>query len=356
VAQSDVRDFACQGAEHQLRRSLERDVDVYPCPTCGLVQPDMVARTKVPGHAIITVFMLALLPCVILPAVYHGITLHIAGLVCAGAAGVGALLHLLVAYRNPNRNRDANRERAKAEIERHRVEMVERGSMTDVSPPPRNLTVAHAVALLATAAGAVLFLGPELVRRSTDLPVNSDLTPFVAGPRDEVRIDFPKDHDLHSVGQRWRATATAKLLNAAEVGAPEELAASSSMQDWCDGFTVHAGTEHACPDLWARVQLPDGDGVAGKTLRLQVSLDLVYPSDCGQSGLSPTYQNRAARVTREFTVRVAEAEDKAVYESAWWLAVVGGPLGILGGGAVLVWLALALRSRARPTQVEWRQV
>jgi hypothetical protein len=171
-----------------------------------------------------------------------------------------------------------------------------------------------------------------------------------------VKIDFPKDHDLHSVGARWRATATAKVLNAAEVGAPDGLPASSSTQSWTDGFTVHAGSEHASPELWARVQLPGSDAVGGKTLRLQISLDIIYPSDRGDSGLSPTYQNREARVTREFAIHVAEADDKADYESAWWFAVVAGPLGILGGGAVLVWLAVALRSRARPTQLEWRQL
>jgi hypothetical protein len=355
VAQSGVSDYARDGAQKRLRTRLEREVDCHPCPTCGLVQPDMVAQTKLPWHAGVTIGLLVLLACAITPAMYQGVTFHLAGQLCAGAAGAAVVLHLLVALYNPNRSREANRQKVKAQIDRHRVEMVERGAMTDVSPPPRNLTWKHALALLAAVAGAGFFLAPELVRRNADLPINPGLTPFVVAPGDEVKIDFPKDHGIRTVDARWRAVATAKVLNAAEVGSPAELAASSSTQTWSDGFRVREGSERATPDLWARVQLPGDDAVGGKALRLQVSLDVVYPTATGHSGLDPTYENREATVTRGFTVRVAAAADKQDYENAWGTGVVVGLLGSLGGGVLLVWLTVGLRSRAEPTQVSLRE-
>jgi hypothetical protein len=351
VGQSGVRDFARDGAENALRAALQRDVDLHPCPTCGLMQPDMVARTKVPWHAGVTLALVALLPCALLPAFWQGLTFHAAGLLCAAAAGAGTLLHLAVAVYNPNWNRDANRQRVKDQIERHRVEMVERGSMTDVRPPPRNLTWKHAVTLAAVVVGAVAFLAPELVRRKADLPVNPTLTPFVVAPGDEVRFDFPKDHDIRSVDARWRAVATAKVLNADEAGAPAELHAGSSTDSWDEDFLAREGSERARPDLYARVQLPDDDSLAGKTVRLRVALEVTYPSISGRSGFRETFQNQGAPVSREFTVHVAAAEDKQDYEAAWSTGVLVGLVGTLGGGGLLVWLARGLRRRARPTEL-----
>jgi hypothetical protein len=356
VAQSGVRDFARSGAEKNLQSRLEREVDCYPCPTCGLVQPDMVAQTKLPWHAGVTVVLLVLLACAVIPAVYQGLTYHLAGLACAAVAGAGALLHLVVALYDPNRDREANRQKVKAQVERHRVEMVERGSMTDVEAPPRNLTWKHAAALLAAIVGAGFFLAPEIVRRNADLPVNPGLTPYVVAPGDEVKLGFPADHDIRSVGGRWRAVATAKVLNANEVGVPAELAAASSTDNWGTDFVIHEGSERVSPTLYARVQLPGDDAVAGKTLRLRISLDVTYPSASGHAGFDPTFKNQGTAVTRDFTVRVAGADDKQDYEDAWWTALAVGLPGSLGGGALLAWLALALRSRARPTELQAREV
>ena len=351
VAQSRVSHLARDGAEKDLRGALERQVDAYPCPTCGLVQPDMVAQTKVPWHTGVTVALAALLPCAVLAAVYQGLTFHGAGVLCAAAAAAGAVLHSLVALYDPNRSREANRQKVKAQVERHRLKMVERGSMTDLCPPPRNLTWKHAAALLAIVGGAAFFLGPELVRRNADLPVNPGLSPYVVAPGDEVKFDFPDDHGIRSVDARWRAVATAKLLNADEIGAPTDLAAASSTDNWGTDFLVGEGSERAAPALYARVQLPGDDAVAGKTLRLRISLDVTYPSVSDRAGVNPTFRNQGMLVSRDFTVRVAGAEDKQDYEDAWWTGVIVGLLGSLGGGGLLAWLAVALRSGARPTQL-----
>jgi hypothetical protein len=351
VGQSPVRHFAQGEAEKSLRGRLQREVDCYPCPTCGLAQPDMVAQTRLPWHAGATAVLLAILACVIIPAAYQGLTYHLAGLVCAGAAGAAALLHLVVALYDPNRDREANRQKVKAQVERHRVEMVERGSMTDVSPPPPNLTWKHAMALFAAVVGAGFFLAPEVVRRNADLPINPGLTPYVVGPGDEVKVDFPADHGIRSVGGRWRGVATAKVLNADEVGAAGELAAASSTDSWGTDFEINEGSERNTPALYARVQLPDDERLGGKTLRLRIELDVTYPSANGHSRLDATFRNQVAQVSRDFTVHVAAADDKQDYEDAWQVGLAVGLLGGLGGGGLLAWLAFALRWRARPTEV-----
>jgi hypothetical protein len=351
VGQSQVRHFAKAEAEKTLLGRLRREVDCYPCPTCGLVQPDMVAQTKLPWHAGATAVLLGILACAIIAAVYQVLTYHVAGLVCAGAAGAAALLHLGVALYDPNRNREANRQKVKAQVERHRVEMVERGSMTDECPPPRNLTWKHAAALSAAVVGAAFFLAPEVVRRNADLPINPGLTPYVVAPGDEVKVDFPADHGIRSVGGRWRAVATAKVLNADEVGAAAELPVASATDNWGTDFVINEGNERVTPALYARVQLPDDERLGGKTLRLDVSLDVTYPSASGHSGPDAVFKNQGTRVSRDFTVHMAAADDKQDYEDAWQVGLAVGLLGGLGGGGLLALLAWALRWRARPTEV-----
>ena len=47
-------DAAAANAERAVVHALQREVDMQPCPACGLYQPDMVAARRVPPHWIIT--------------------------------------------------------------------------------------------------------------------------------------------------------------------------------------------------------------------------------------------------------------------------------------------------------------
>src|SRR5271155_4519853 len=43
-----------ESSEEAVKRKLAKEVDVHPCPTCGLIQPDMVAQGRTLWHGIIT--------------------------------------------------------------------------------------------------------------------------------------------------------------------------------------------------------------------------------------------------------------------------------------------------------------
>jgi hypothetical protein len=346
--QNNFAEVARDNAEQQVFRALEQEVETRPCPTCGLVQPDMAAQGKMTWHSYAVLGMVLAVPLVLLPVFVIAVPPHVPCMIGAVAAGLAAVVHLLAALYDPNRDRARNRETVKKELDRHRLAVVQRGSGDDLFHPPGNLTWGHALALLAVMAAVPLLLAAFFVRETTDLPLNENLRPVVVGPGDEVTLDFPPDDDVRSIYGLWRAKATVKVANAAETGASQELPAVSSDRTWGEWMIVRERDMNRRQGLYARVQLPDDDSLGGKSLRLVVSLDVVYP----QRGYGTALQIQGRRkVSREFTVRVAAAEDRDAYHTAWWAGAGLGLALALGGGVVLVWLAVRLRGRAQPTQL-----
>src|SRR4051812_33349013 len=84
-------DKATANAQKLAARALEREVDQEPCPTCGLLQADMIGQTRAKRHK--TIFWIALVvfvAIVIMKAAYliqADIAIWAAGAACAGAAG-----------------------------------------------------------------------------------------------------------------------------------------------------------------------------------------------------------------------------------------------------------------------------
>jgi hypothetical protein len=347
---------AAQNAEQAVYRVLAKEVDTRPCPNCGLVQPDMVARRKVYWHSFATLVPLGLLPFVLLFSCWgKGIPHPLGALIGAGVLGAAALAHLLIALYDPNRDRSANREKAQADLAARKAEVVQPGGSADLFAPPRNLTWAHAPALLAVAAAALAFLAPAFVPGGQDLPANQGLRPAVVGPGEEVTVAF-SGHNIRSVDGRWRGRPSVQVLNAAEFARPPVLAAEGRDDDWGDSFMVKPSQKYVSPRLEARLQIPGDPALGGKSLRVRVAMDVAYPSASGEgfkdwaTGAS-TFANRTAAVQQDYTIRLADAAVLRAYRRAWW---TWGSLGVLGGvfgGGLLVWLGLSLRSRAHPTEL-----
>src|SRR5262249_36545335 len=142
-----------------------------------LIQPDMVAGKKILRHILFTALILPAIVLVIVPASYHGMPLDQAGMILAGVTAVAALGHLAAALANPNRDREANRERAAAEVAAGRVELVQAGQGIDLADPPATITLAHLVALAALVLAVPGFLAPVIVRPADGWPLNPQLKP-----------------------------------------------------------------------------------------------------------------------------------------------------------------------------------
>jgi hypothetical protein len=345
AASSNTAEIARSEAEQDIQRKMFGDVDPHPCPTCGLVQPDMAARRKVFGHAL-TMFLggLVLLVFVLATRAPQPAPVEGAAVAAATTAGIAALIHLCLALYNPNHNRAHNRLRAEAEVTSGLVLVVQRGrDEGDWVPAPANLTVWHGLTLLAVLAAAPAFAVPLFVGQAGDVQPNPGLVPEVVGPGSQAIVHF-SDTKIQAVKGLWRGNAVVQVLNADEAGVPATLPATSNEAVW--GGMRPKGTEpNSAPDLYATLALPNDAALVGKTLQLKVTLKVTFPSQ-----LSPkSIEDRTVTVSRELTVRLSSPDAAVAYRAAWLYGSAGGLLGSVLGGAALMGLALLLRSRAIPT-------
>ncbi len=121
---------ATEKAHAAAERVLAQEVDRQPCPTCGLYQPDMVAR----GRRLLHTWMLVVSPLalVLIAGLYLGDAIQSYSALAAAAglvATVGAV-GTVVDFRNPNRHLEANRRVAEQEIAAQRMPPASAGSDT----------------------------------------------------------------------------------------------------------------------------------------------------------------------------------------------------------------------------------
>src|ERR1700722_11110074 len=149
VGNSGAPEVARLNAQAALNNKMRHEIDVRPCPNCGLVQPDMIAKGKLPWHAVFAVLSLVLLPLVLIPAMANGMSLDVAAVIAAGVVGVAALGHLGVALYDFIADREKNKRDAERDVAQGKTEVATSGSADNFRPTPSNLSFAHLTCLVA---------------------------------------------------------------------------------------------------------------------------------------------------------------------------------------------------------------
>jgi hypothetical protein len=331
-------------AEQALLGKIANDVDCRPCPQCGLIQPDMAARSKIRWHRLLFfIFVPLLLLFVWAAGSPEGVPIDNAAVTATSFAGVAALLHLFVALYNPNHDRIANQRRAEAFVAGGHIHLVKQGE--DPQPPPANLTLLHGVILLVVLAASPAFLAPVLVRAVGGWQASTDVTPNLVGPGEKARLFF-HDCNLESAKGLWRGKATVQVLNAEELGVAATLSASSAEETW---GSLRTKTKQPSSTIkpYVVLTLPDDENLIGKELQLKATLTITYPTQSGKQGV----EDHTATISREATVRLSTAAGAAAYRTAWTYGATSGLLAYAFGAAGLYVLAVMLRARALPSSV-----
>ncbi len=301
----------------------------------------MIARGKVLAHGVVLLVTLAVIGFFLFAGLYTQVPIAHVTLGPAVVAGIAAVVHLAIALRNPNRQRELNRQKAASEVGAGEVQLVRAGSIEDVHELLPILTRWHGLALAVLVSSVLPFLAPCLLLGAQGWPVNPVLTPRVVSPGDEVSFFFV-NQSFHSVRGFWRGTPTIQVLNAAEVGYPETLPGRSNDATWGDWMLVGKLQQNCAVGPTARVSIPNQANLGGKTLRLRAVMPITYPALVGERTLG----DRSITVTREFSVQLAEPGASHLFYSVWQVGAIVGLLGSVLGAAALVWRGLALRSLA----------
>jgi hypothetical protein len=329
--------------EQDLLSQPERAVEKHPCPCCGLIQPGMKQWARI-GHS--GVFLFGALAMLILFGISReevSPVLAWAGVVIFAAVAVA---HAVVAYYDPDRDRSANLAQAKQELAAGKLKLVRPGTPGEADRAPAHVTAWHMLALLLVVPAPLAFFYPLSYRAKNPLPANPGLVPQVVNPGDQVR-HLITGIQAQGLGP-WYGPITVRVLNAKEVGAPETLPASGGDKPWDNKVKV---TTFGGPGplknepLRALIQfaLPPDQALAGKTLRLGVTINMTYAALQGKAA----FQDETATVSTTLLVRLADPGYTQGLVQAFMVGLAGAALSSLGG-LMLVLLAWRPVMKAAP--------
>jgi hypothetical protein len=365
---------ALDALNKKVESAVGAEVDMRPCPTCGRLQPDMVGQEKSTAHTVVGV--LALLLCI--APVVLGATYVLAGNVptylVAGVLGVAALLQVLVAIENNNRNTDKNLDKLQKYLDDGSLESVKPGDTGNLGTAIPLLRGGVLVGLVVVLLSVVLALLPFGFQMMNGFAFNADTKPDVISPGDTVTLYFPTEIDC--VKKNWRSVSvvnavknmpklpagnvqvnldflpyqppTARIANFAEFGIAEPKIETSSSQDtWGQQFRVKSREKHTHPWIWATAKLPDDPKLEGKIVQLEIEMDVLYPKVSGDQFFS-----NVDSVKKAFPLTLAKKGDGATYSMLWWIGLAGGPVLGFVGAMILRGSNKSLQKSVPPPTVE----
>jgi hypothetical protein len=361
TGQGNSPDAASKAAHAAVVKALEHEVDMQPCPGCGLYQPDMVAARRSRGHwwtfwAGVPVF--ALLLILVLADV---IVLSMAAVLAAVAAGVLLLAHLSIDFNNSNANLGANHDLARRREQAGQLWVPSENKRgQEETQVGSGVTGAHGILYLLLAAGVLAFLAPEVVRLAGGMKSNPGWFPQVIGPGEEAYIYFPSS--ISSIKGMWNGTPRVTVLNADEVGLapppvlepkrlpappPPPLSARAKADNWGGTIRFKSSERSSSSRLWSYVRLPDNPSLAGKTLKLRIDMDVRFPvyRDANRGEVRQEQHRHTAMLT------VSPGKAAGTYVRAWWFGFLAGISLTLLCGAFLAVTSGAFRKKALATRI-----
>jgi hypothetical protein len=341
---------AAERAAHKaVIKALEHEVDMQPCPGCGLYQPDMIAIQRSRRHWWVFWIGLAVLLVVAflaLPGI-EVFSFSMASWVLAFCGVVLGVAHLGIDLGNPNANLQVNHRLARERESRGDLWVPRDVEAEDFEPsdPGRGIGVGHLAGYALLGVGVLALLAPALLKLAMGWPSNPEWVPEVVGPGDEAYIWFPKK--IGCVKGLWNGTATVGVANARELGLNlPTLSATTKTDSWGNTISVKSSEKNSHPRLWVRVHLPNDPNLVGKTLKLNLSLAVRYPVAQGNR-----FSTTQETVGHQATLQVSKAGAGKTFKSAWWACLLMGLTLLLGCSVLLALASSSYRKQALPTSI-----
>ena len=344
TGQGGNADVAQRRAEENVFKTLNREVDTHPCPTCGLVQPDMVGLPRAKRHlAVFWVALVAFAVLLILRAAY-AVQANTLTVVIAAACAAVAAAHFLIDRANPNRDAEGNcrsaAERVSAGVVRHAPGRPG-APRAELANPTKSVIHTAAVTLLLV--GVAAAAAPEAVRSARGWTANDDTWPPVAGPGDVVRVYM--EDSIESIKGYWKGRPQATVTG------PQGFAltadATTNENNWGNSISAKSSEKRSTSHPWVEVTIPSRPELAGQPAKVAIDLDVLYPHLTD----SNSFNEDKKKMHRTVSVQLAGIGAGDEYNRLWWAATAGGMALLLMCGQVLRGSARNLQRSAGPARV-----
>ncbi|MFL5329436.1 MAG: hypothetical protein ACJ8C4_11025 [Gemmataceae bacterium] len=345
TGQANTAEAATKAAQASAVNAMNAEVDMHPCPSCGLIQPDMVGARRARCHRWVFWSMLVVASGLLILYLTDVVSVNVLAWSAGAAFALAAIIQWLAELQNLNRNPGANYEAALQKVER-RVLHVRQPGTTDTPAPElceRRWSSTHWLALISLIAAALIAPSAEWLRMSHGWPLNSGWFPPVAGPGDSAYTYFPDG--ISSVKGYWSANSTVQATRP-DGGPRFNVTSTTNKSSWGSSISLKSSEKDSNSRLWAGVTLPNDPGLEGKTLNLQMDLNVTYPKIAGQG-----FNVHDAAYHHATSLRVASAGAGARYVRTWWIGFLTATACSLGFTRYLIRIAKTHQRLALPTEV-----
>lgn len=332
--QGGTEEKAQQALAGVVESTMRSGVDTHPCPTCGMVQPEMVGAVRKPSHYGQAV-------CAAIVAGVLAILLGLDVVHIATAAYIGATCYLLIALwafktasSNPNDRLEEQLQIAQGELEAEALALDTEGSLEaqQLADPARATAGGHPLLVGLLGLAVIGALMPEVVRMGNSWPANDRWYPAVVGPGDTSTYYF--DKEIESIKGYWKGRCKAAVVNGKALGVKEPLPCKAVTKDnsWGNSISVKSSEKSESSNIYAEITLPDQQGLAGKKAQLKAAIIYQYPKVFGGGKFSV----QSGQLLEETTLDLATPGAAGTYESLGWFGVAGGGVWLMLLG---IWMA-----------------
>lgn len=335
---------ATVAARSSAERSARVDVDPHPCPTCGLLQPDMVGRHRARTRTRLF-WLLGVVPLLafVLGRAGYGFTSVTATWGLTAFAALTALAFAVTEFVDPNRDPEGNRATAAERVAAGTITTAGDRRPNPLATPTRpGRSALSGLAALLLFAAPVAAAAPELLRLARGWPLSPGCYPPVVGPGDATRV-FMAD-PITSIKGYFVGTADAALRPAGGPAVP--VPAVTSADHWPGTISAQSNEKQQSKRPWVDLILPADPALANRPADCDVRLDLTYPA------LAPNgnaYRETEREMSETFPLRLAAPDAGRQYNAAYRGGAAADALLLLGCGTLLIRSAIAMRGRTTVT-------
>lgn len=332
-------------ADKAAMDTIQNEVEVNPCPTCGLVQPDMVAKVRKSwfwGSIVCSLIGVSVAWFLATISITH---ISTSTYVCLGSVLLGIGLKAAGVFYNPNRDTQANLHLVGQKVNDGKVSVDERPAM-NVGPaqdPFGGIGAGQLIGLVICSAALLTAGAPEMLRILGGWTSNSSCYPSVAGPGDTATFYF--NEQLSSVKGMWNGSSSVRAVDAGPNGVAANFTARTKNSSW--GNTISGkSVSNSNNAMWAEVTFPDDPNLAGKTFKLEITNNVSFPYRQGNG-----FDNSSRTFTHSTEVTLSSSGAGSTYKLAWWGGQLTSAIALMIGAAVLSVAARNLRAKALPAGV-----
>ncbi len=313
---------AQENLKNTARNVLETNVDTHPCPTCGMVQPEMMAarntwRYLIAG-AVTAVAMFVF--CIFFWT--HFLSLENLMYTLLGVYGVLVAWCMKRMLTNPNTNLSRNLQTAKKEVSAGEVELLEAGSLEGKNAKLARQATYGWDGVTAGCFAVALLLGclPGGLQTLRGWPLNEAFFPAVVGPGDEATYYFEKE--ISSIKGYWRGKVGAALVGVEGLGEQGLVTLKATTEDKSWGKTIRFKSSQKADKstIYSTIEFPDEPALANKGINMVAKILYQYP----KMGIGKSFRVVSSQLEAEETIQFAESGAGTMYSQAAWAAILLG--------------------------------